>query len=73
MKILSLAAFAPAQPSASDYNVRVYFLEDTQDAFEVPARDVTRSNDLCNNINLRRVLEQVVICFVVRLSTKSIS
>ena len=46
MKILSLAAFAPAQPSASDYNVRVYFLEDTQDAFEVPARDVTRSNDL---------------------------
>lgn len=35
IKILRLAAFAPAVPSSMDYNVRVYFLEDTQDAFEV--------------------------------------
>lgn len=35
VKILRLAAFAPAMPSSADYNVRVYFVEDTQDALEV--------------------------------------
>ena len=35
IKILRLAVFAPALPSATDYNMRVYFLEDTRDAFEV--------------------------------------
>ena len=35
IKILRLAAFAPTVPSGLDYNVRVYFLEDTQDALEV--------------------------------------
>ena len=35
VKILRLAAFAPAVPSGIDYNVRVYFVEDTQDALEV--------------------------------------
>ena len=35
VKILKLAAFAPAVPSAMDYNLRVYFVEDTQDALEV--------------------------------------
>lgn len=34
IKILRLAAFAPAVPSAVDYNLRVYFIEDTQDALE---------------------------------------
>ena len=35
VKILKLAAFAPAVPSAMDYNLRVYFVEATQDALEV--------------------------------------
>ena len=35
IKILRLTAFAPAVPSAVDYNLRVYFIEDTQDALEV--------------------------------------
>ena len=35
IKILRLAVFAPALPSALDFNPRVYFLEDTRDAFEV--------------------------------------
>ena len=35
VKILRLAAFAPTVPSSVDYNLRVYFVEDTQDALEV--------------------------------------
>ena len=35
VKILRLAAFAPAVASSVDYNVRVYFIEDTGDALEV--------------------------------------
>ena len=35
VKLLRLAAFAPALPSSIDYNIRIYVLEDTQDAFEV--------------------------------------
>lgn len=35
VKILRLAAFAPAVASSIDYNVRVYFVEDTGDALEV--------------------------------------
>ena len=35
IKILRLAAFAPDMPSACDYNLRVYFVEDTQDALDV--------------------------------------
>ncbi len=35
IKILKLAAFAPAVPSSMDYNLRVYFIEDTPDAMEV--------------------------------------
>lgn len=38
IKILRLAAFAPAVTSSVDYNVRVYFVEDTGDALEVSAR-----------------------------------
>ena len=34
-KILRLAAFTPALPSSIDYNLRVYFVEDTNDAIEV--------------------------------------
>ncbi|ELU09598.1 hypothetical protein CAPTEDRAFT_229366 [Capitella teleta] len=34
IKILRLAAFAPAVTSSVDYNVRVYFVEDTGDALE---------------------------------------
>ena len=33
--MLRLAAFAPAVPSGVDYNLRVYFIEDTPDALEV--------------------------------------
>ena len=35
IKILRLAAFAPDSPSCNDYNLRVYFIEDTQDALDV--------------------------------------
>lgn len=35
VKILRLAVFAPCMLSSSDYNLRVYFVEDTQDALEV--------------------------------------
>jgi len=35
IKILRIAAFAPAIPSSMDYNLRVYFVEDTMDALEV--------------------------------------
>ena len=35
MKILRLAAFATSLPAAVDFNMRVYFIEDTQDALEV--------------------------------------
>ena len=35
VKILRLAAFAPAVASSIDYNLRVYFVEDTADALEV--------------------------------------
>ena len=35
VKILRLACFAPAVPSSMDYNLRVYFVEDTPDALEV--------------------------------------
>jgi len=48
VKILKLAAFAPAVPSAMDYNLRVYFVEDTQDALEVS--QIMSSDD--TNINL---------------------
>lgn len=34
IKILRIAAFAPAVVSAVDYNLRVYFVEDTMDALE---------------------------------------
>lgn len=34
IKILRIAAFAPAIPSSMDYNLRVYFVEDTMDALE---------------------------------------
>ncbi|KAL5018398.1 hypothetical protein ScPMuIL_004120 [Solemya velum] len=34
VKILRLAAFAPVMPPSMDYNVRVYVVEDTQDALE---------------------------------------
>ena len=37
-KILRLAAFAPALPPSLDYNLRVYFVEDTSDALEVSSR-----------------------------------
>ncbi len=35
LQMLRLAAFAPAVPSGVDYNLRVYFIEDTPDALEV--------------------------------------
>lgn len=35
IKVLRLAAFAPATPPSMDYNIRVYVIEDTQDALEV--------------------------------------
>ena len=35
VKILRLAAFAPALPPSMDYNIRVYVVEDTPDALEV--------------------------------------
>jgi len=35
VKILRLAAFAPQLPTSVDFNLRVYFVEDTQDALEV--------------------------------------
>ena len=35
VKILRLAAFAPHVPTSVDFNLRVYFVEDTQDALEV--------------------------------------
>jgi len=35
VKILRLAAFAPHLPTSVDFNLRVYFVEDTQDALEV--------------------------------------
>lgn len=35
VKILRLAVFAPCMLSSADYNLRVYFVEDTQDALEV--------------------------------------
>lgn len=35
IKILRIAAFGPAVVSAVDYNLRVYFVEDTMDALEV--------------------------------------
>ena len=35
MKMLRLAVFAPRVPSSMDFNVRVYFVEDTPDALEV--------------------------------------
>ena len=35
VKILRLACFAPAVPSSVDYNIRVYFVEDNQNALEV--------------------------------------
>jgi len=34
VKVLRLAAFAPAVPSSADYQIRVYFVEDTPDALE---------------------------------------
>ncbi len=34
-KILKLAVFAPRVPLTVDYNIRVYCVEDTQDALEV--------------------------------------
>ncbi|XP_050391272.1 netrin receptor UNC5C isoform X2 [Patella vulgata] len=34
IKILRLAAFAPASPPSMDYSIRVYVVEDTQDALE---------------------------------------
>ena len=34
-KILRLAAFAPMMPSSIDYSIRVYIVEDTQDALSV--------------------------------------
>jgi netrin receptor unc-5 len=34
-KVLRLAAFGPAILTALDYNLRVYVIEDTQDAFQV--------------------------------------
>ena len=37
VKILRLAAFAPQLPTSVDFNLRVYFVEDTQDALEVCA------------------------------------
>ena len=37
IKILRLAAFAPTIPSSIDYNIRVYFVEDNQNALEVSA------------------------------------
>jgi len=38
VKILRLAAFAPHLPASVDFNLRVYFVEDTQDALEVCMR-----------------------------------
>ena len=38
VKILRLATFAPAVPSSGDYNVRVYFVEDTPDALQVSCK-----------------------------------
>ena len=35
LKQLRVAAFAPAVPSSIDYDLRVYFVEDTSDALEV--------------------------------------
>ena len=37
VKILRLAVFAPRVPLTVDYNIRVYCVEDTQDALEVGA------------------------------------
>jgi len=34
-KILRLAVFVPRVPASLDFNVRVYFVEDTPDALEV--------------------------------------
>lgn len=36
-KVLRLAAFGPATLGASDYNLRIYVIEDTHDAFQVIA------------------------------------
>ena len=38
VKVLRLAAFAPHLPTSVDFNLRVYFVEDTQDALEVSIR-----------------------------------
>ena len=35
VKILRLAAFAPALPPSMDYSIRVYVVEDTPDALQV--------------------------------------
>lgn len=35
VKILRLAAFAPQAPPSMDFSIRVYVVEDTQDALEV--------------------------------------
>ena len=35
VKILRLAAFAPALPPSMDYSIRVYVIEDTPDVLEV--------------------------------------
>jgi len=35
MKQLRVAVFAPSLPSTIDYDLRVYFVEDTRDALEV--------------------------------------
>ena len=35
VKILRLLAFAPVLPPSTDYNIRVYVVEDTPDALEV--------------------------------------
>ena len=35
VKIYRLAAFAPALPPSMDYSIRVYVVEDTQDALDV--------------------------------------
>lgn len=38
VKIYRLAAFAPALPPSMDYSIRVYVVEDTQDALDVSTK-----------------------------------
>ncbi|WAQ96586.1 UN5BB-like protein [Mya arenaria] len=48
VKILRLAAFAPSLPPSMDFSIRVYVVEDTPDALEIPFQD--GGHNLCLTI-----------------------